>query len=55
MCSRYISDERTIILSCNSANVDLANSDGLALARKFDPKGKRTIGVMTKVDIMDNG
>ena len=21
--------------------------------RKFDPKGKRTIGVMTKVDIMD--
>jgi len=53
MAERYIKDPRTIILCVNAANVDLANSDGLALARKYDPKGTRTIGVMTKVDNMD--
>ena len=34
---------------------DLVNSDGLKLARSVDPEGERTIGVLTKVDIMDAG
>ena len=38
-----------------AANVDLANSDGLKLARKVDPLGERTIGVITKIDLMDEG
>jgi dynamin 1-like protein len=38
-----------------AANVDLANSDGLKLARKVDPFGERTIGVVTKIDLMDEG
>ena len=38
-----------------AANVDLANSDGLKIARKVDPHGERTIGVITKIDLMDEG
>ena len=39
----------------SAANVDLANSDSLKLARQVDPAGRRTIGVLTKLDIMDQG
>ena len=49
MCTRYCKDERTIILCVIPANQDMTNSDGLQLARKLDPKGIRTIGVITKV------
>jgi len=42
-------------LAISSANQDLANSDALKIARQVDPKGKRTIGVLTKVDLMDEG
>lgn len=55
MCSRYCSDPRTIILCVIPANQDMTNSDGLQLARQLDPKGERTIGVITKIDIMDEG
>jgi hypothetical protein len=34
------------------ANTDLANSDGLKMAREVDPDGMRAIGVLTKVDLM---
>ena len=37
------------------ANQDLAISDGLKLAREWDKEGTRTIGVITKIDIMDKG
>lgn len=37
------------------ANNDLANADSLKLARKVDPMGERTIGVLTKIDLMDEG
>ena len=42
-------------MAVTPANQDLANSDSLKLARKVDPQGNRTIGVLTKVDIMDEG
>lgn len=42
-------------MAVTSANQDLANSDALKLARKVDPYGERTIGVITKIDIMDEG
>ena len=35
--------------------MDLANSESLKLARSVDPQGKRTIGVLTKLDLMDAG
>lgn len=33
----------------------MSTSDGLKLAREIDPNGGRTIGVITKIDIMDKG
>lgn len=49
MCTRYCSDDRTIILCVIPANQDMTNSDGLQLAKKLDREGIRTIGVITKV------
>ncbi|KDQ19612.1 hypothetical protein BOTBODRAFT_28180 [Botryobasidium botryosum FD-172 SS1] len=51
----YISKPNCVILSVSAANVDLANSDSLKLARSVDPQGRRTIGVLTKLDLMDAG
>ena len=55
MITKFISKENCIILAVSPANSDLANSDALQLARKVDPYGKRTIGVITKLDLMDEG
>lgn len=55
MIMRYISKPNAIILAVTAANTDLANSDGLKLAREVDPEGVRTVGVLTKVDLMDQG
>lgn len=55
MAHRYVSDPRTIILCVVPANADMTTSDGLQMARQLDPKGIRTIGVVTKIDIMDRG
>lgn len=55
MVMKYIGKSNAIILAVTAANIDLANSDGLKLAREVDPEGQRTIGVLTKVDLMDEG
>lgn len=55
MVLKHISKPNAIILAVTAANTDLANSDGLKLAREVDPEGQRTIGVLTKVDLMDEG
>lgn len=55
MLLKYISSPRCIILAVTAANTDIANSDGLKLAREVDPQGLRTIGVLTKIDLMDEG
>lgn len=55
MVLKQISKPNAIILAVTAANQDLANSDGLKLAREVDPEGQRTIGVLTKVDLMDEG
>ncbi len=51
----YCKDPKTIILCVIPANQDLSTSDGLKLAREWDKNGERTIGVITKIDIMDKG
>ncbi|KAK9470434.1 Dynamin central region-domain-containing protein [Dipodascopsis tothii] len=55
MVLKFITKPNAIILAVTAANTDLANSDGLKLARETDPEGTRTIGVLTKVDLMDQG
>lgn len=55
MLLKYITKPNAIILAVTAANQDLANSDGLKLARDVDPEGLRTIGVLTKIDLMDEG
>jgi replication fork clamp-binding protein CrfC len=55
MVLKYISKSNAIVLAVTAANTDLANSDGLKLAREVDPEGQRTIGVLTKIDLMDEG
>ena len=51
----FISKDNCLILAVTPANSDLANSDALKLAREVDPSGMRTIGVITKLDLMDEG
>lgn len=51
----YIRPQNALILALSPANADLANSDALQLAREVDPRGDRTIGVITKIDLMDEG
>ncbi|ODV84465.1 hypothetical protein CANARDRAFT_29012 [[Candida] arabinofermentans NRRL YB-2248] len=51
----YISKPNSIILAVSPANVDLVNSESLKLARQVDPQGKRTVGILSKLDLMDHG
>ncbi|KAL6901456.1 P-loop containing nucleoside triphosphate hydrolase protein [Trichoderma evansii] len=51
MVKRYIQQARTIILAVVPCNGDIANQKILRLAAEADPKGKRTLGVLTKPDL----
>ncbi|KAM7410307.1 hypothetical protein PAMA_001650 [Pampus argenteus] len=55
MIMQFICKEHCLILAVTPANIDLANSDALKLAKDVDPMGQRTIGVITKLDLMDEG
>lgn len=55
MIMSYIKRPTCLILAVTPANYDLANSDALQIAGAADPDGYRTIGVITKLDIMDRG
>ncbi|KAF9161129.1 dynamin-like GTPase mgm1 [Actinomortierella ambigua] len=52
LCEKYI-QEPNIILAVCAADVDLANSEALRSSRKVDPLGLRTIGVITKMDLVE--
>lgn len=52
LCERYI-QQNNIILAICAADVDLANAEALKAARAVDPTGQRTIGVLTKLDLVD--
>ena len=53
--NEYICKPNAIILAVSAANADLATSDALNAASRVDPNGDRTVGVLTKVDIIDKG
>ena len=55
LISKYIKDPRSVILCVVQANVDVSTSDAIKLASRFDPDSKRTLCVLTKVDLVDRG
>jgi len=52
LVKRYIKDKRTIILAVLPSNVDIATQEILALAEEYDKLGERTLGVLTKPDLV---
>ncbi|EPE07887.1 mitochondrial dynamin gtpase [Ophiostoma piceae UAMH 11346] len=52
LCDKYI-QAPNVILAISAADVDLANSTALRASRRVDPRGERTIGVVTKMDLVD--
>ena len=55
MILEYIRSLNSVIMAITAANSNLANSDALKLAKEVDPEGLRTLGVLTKIDLMDRG
>ncbi|GFY81521.1 DYNAMIN-like 1B [Actinidia rufa] len=55
MVRSFIEKPNCIILAISPANQDLATSDAIKISREVDPKGDRTFGVLTKIDLMDKG
>ena len=53
ICEKYI-QEPNVILAISAADVDLANSEALRAAKIVDPNGLRTIGVLTKMDLISS-
>ena len=51
----YLQNPRCVILAVHPCNVDFHNSQIMAEARKVDPETRRTIPVLTKPDLIDEG
>ncbi|KAI0001443.1 P-loop containing nucleoside triphosphate hydrolase protein [Russula compacta] len=51
LCDKYIREPNIVLAVC-AADVDLANSPALRASRKVDPLGLRTLGVITKMDLV---
>ncbi|KAL5601178.1 hypothetical protein BROUX41_005983 [Berkeleyomyces rouxiae] len=51
--TNYIRDKRTIILAVIPSNVDIATQEALSLAKEYDPNGERTLGILTKPDLVN--
>ncbi|EFY88024.1 dynamin GTPase, putative [Metarhizium acridum CQMa 102] len=55
MVTSYLQSSRTIILAVLQAGNDMANQPIIKLARKQDPQGQRTVGIITKPDLINEG
>ena len=55
MLNYFMRQPNTIILAVVPANQDIATVDVLERAQRIDPQGKRTIGVLTKPDLVESG
>ncbi|KAI7080909.1 hypothetical protein KC356_g9389, partial [Hortaea werneckii] len=51
----YISNPRTIILAVVQAGNDISNQPIIKKSKKLDKEGERTIGVITKPDLINDG
>ncbi|XP_049641578.1 interferon-induced GTP-binding protein Mx2 [Suncus etruscus] len=55
LIQKYIQSEQTINLVVIPCNVDIATTEALSMAHMVDPEGDRTIGILTKPDLVDKG
>lgn len=55
MVLEYMRNPRSIMLTVVPANVDIATQEIIDMAREVDPEGNRTLGVLTKPDLVDKG
>lgn len=51
----YMRNPRSVMLAVIPANVDVATQEILEMAKEVDPEGDRTLGVLTKPDLVDKG
>ena len=55
MVLSYMQNPRSAMLAVIPANVDIGTQEILDMAEQCDPKGERTLGVLTKPDLVDEG
>ncbi|KAL9129208.1 MAG: hypothetical protein Q9217_002277 [Psora testacea] len=55
MVRNYMKNPRCVMLAVVPANVDIATQEILKKAEEVDPEGTRTLGVLTKPDLVDKG
>jgi interferon-induced GTP-binding protein Mx1 len=55
LLTEFMIQPETIILAVIPSNQDIATVDILERAHRYDPNGERTIGVLTKPDLIDRG
>jgi hypothetical protein len=55
LVSTYLKNPRSIILAVVSAKNDIGNQIILRRAREVDPRGNRTLGIITKPDTLSRG
>lgn len=53
LVTKYIKNDNSIIMAVMQSRCDLETDLGLALIKKYDNVGKRTIGILTKPDLMN--
>ncbi|NXO83156.1 MX protein, partial [Sitta europaea] len=55
LLKRMIGCKETVNLVVVPCNVDIATTEALKMAQEVDPTGERTIGILTKPDLVDRG
>ncbi|XP_032888410.1 interferon-induced GTP-binding protein Mx3-like isoform X1 [Amblyraja radiata] len=55
LITSFILKQETINLVVVPCNVDIATTEALKMAQEVDPSGDRTLGILTKPDLVDRG
>ncbi|XP_029287526.1 interferon-induced GTP-binding protein Mx-like isoform X2 [Cottoperca gobio] len=55
LIQNFITKQETISLVVVPCNVDIATTEALKMAQEVDPDGERTLGILTKPDLVDKG
>ncbi|XP_057186872.1 interferon-induced GTP-binding protein MxA-like [Triplophysa rosa] len=55
LIKKFVTKQETINLVVVPCNVDIATTEALRMAQDEDPEGERTLGILTKPDLVDKG